>query len=92
MKEETQIDMSRLTVKCGPKSSYDIVYKKSFEALSGEVSSLYPEKPRMCVITDTNVDPLYGDEVVKKLEPVSSGVMKYVVTAGEDHKNLDEIK
>lgn len=91
MKETSQIDMSRLTVKYGPKSSYDIVYKQSFEALPGEISSLYPEKVRMCIITDSNVDPLYSEEVIKKLEPVSLGVMKYVVPAGEEHKNLDEI-
>ncbi|MCR4792513.1 MAG: 3-dehydroquinate synthase [Lachnospiraceae bacterium] len=83
--------MSRLTVKCGTKSSYDIIYKQSFEALPAEVSLLYPDKVRICVITDSNVDPLYSQEVTDKLESISSSVMKYVIPAGEEHKNLDEI-
>ena len=68
MSEEKVVDMSRLTVRTGTKSSYDIVYKNSFEALSAEVGSLYPDKVNVCVITDSNVDPLYGEEVVSKLE------------------------
>ena len=92
MNQNETVDLSRLNVKCPGKISYDIVYKNSFEALAGEVSELYPDKVRMCIITDSNVDPLYSDEVIKKLEPVSNGVLKYVIPAGEDHKNLDEIR
>ena len=92
MKETETVDMSRLTVKTGTKSSYDIVYKTSFEALTAEVGELYPDKPAICVITDSNVDPLYSEEVIKKLEPVSKAVLKYVIPAGEENKNLDEIK
>ncbi len=88
----SEIDMSRLSVKTGKGSSYDIVYKKSFEALPGEISSLYEDKRRICIITDSNVDPLYGEAVLSKLESVSSGVMKYVLPAGEENKNLDEIR
>jgi 3-dehydroquinate synthase len=85
-------DMSRLTVKTGAKTSYDIVYKNSFEALPAEVSAIFPDKVNVCVITDSNVDPLYGEEVVSKLESVSKAVFKYVVPAGEENKNLDEVK
>ncbi len=91
MKNEELIDHSRLSVKTPSKGSYDIVYKTSFEALAGEVSSLYPDKVRMCIITDSNVDPLYSAEIAEKLEPVSNGVMKYVIPAGEENKNLEEI-
>jgi 3-dehydroquinate synthase len=92
MSEVIEKDMTRLTVKTGAKSSYDIVYKNSFEALPAEVSAIYPDKVNVCVITDSNVDPLYGEEVVKKLESVSRSVFKYVVPAGEESKNLDEVK
>ena len=67
MKDSETIDMSRLVVKTGTKTSYDIVYKTSFEALTAEVGELYPDKPAMCVITDSNVDPLYAEEVVVKV-------------------------
>lgn len=92
MSEAIEKDMSRLTVKTGAKSSYDIVYKSSFEALAAEFSALFPDKVNVCVITDSNVDPLYGEEVVSKLESVSKAVFKYVVPAGEENKNLDEIR
>jgi 3-dehydroquinate synthase len=61
MKDTETVDMSRLTVKTGKSTSYDIVYKTSFEALTAEVGELYPDKPAICVITDTNVDPLYSE-------------------------------
>ena len=92
MAENSAPDMSRLTVKNKDKSSYDIVYKLSFEALASEISLIYPEKRKFCIVTDTNVDPLYADEVEKKISDISSGVFKYVIPAGEDHKNLDEVK
>ena len=92
MKETETIDMSRLTVKTPAKTSYDIVYKTSFEALTAEFGELYPDKPAVCVITDSNVDPLYSEEVIKKLEPASKAVIKYVIPAGEEHKNLDEVR
>lgn len=92
MAEEKAIDMSRLTVKNKDKTSYDIVYKTSFEALASEISLLYPEKRRYCIVTDSNVDALYSKDVTDKVSEVSADVLKYVIPAGEEHKNLDEIR
>ena len=92
MKETESIDMSRLSVKTGSKTSYDIVYKNSFEALPGEFSAVFPDKVNVCIISDSNVDPLYGDEVAGKLESVSKEIFRYVVPAGEENKNLDEVR
>lgn len=46
----------------------------------------------VCIVTDYNVERLYLAEVLEKLEPLGVPVMSYVIPAGEEHKNLDEIR
>jgi len=92
MEENSVLDMNRLTVKNKDKTSYDILYKLSFEALPSELGILYPEKRKFCIITDSNVDTLYSEEVLKKVSRVSSEVYKYVIPAGEENKNLDQVR
>ena len=83
---------TRMTVNYNKKPCYDIVFTDSFDALASEVENLQLGNRKICVVTDSNVDPLYGEEMVNCLKGVSSKCVKYVFPAGEDNKTLDNIK
>lgn len=82
----------RLEIQYNKKPCYEIVYESSFEALAQELDCLGASSKRLCVVTDSNVAPLYADEVLSLLAGHCVKAVKYVFPAGEQHKNLDEIK
>lgn len=80
-----------LTINYDKKPCYNIVFDTSFDGLSDSVSELGFNGRKIAVITDSNVKPLYGDEVVSILKSVSDKVFIYEIPAGENNKNLSEI-
>lgn len=82
----------RMTVNYNSKPCYDIVFNNSFDELLTELESIGALSGRICIITDSNVDPLYGDTVLNLLEGKCLKAVKYVFSAGEENKNLDRIK
>ncbi len=83
---------NRLTVNYDNKPCYDIVFTSDFSGLKDEISALGFEKRKIAVITDTNVEKLYAGEVVNTLSADYDTVVTYAIPAGEENKNLDEIR
>jgi len=82
----------RLPILYNKKPCYDIVFTKSFEELAGELQELNVETKRLCIITDSNVDQIYGEEVLALLGNICRKAVKYVFPTGEENKTLDTIK
>ena len=82
----------RMTVNYKNKPCYDIVYTNSFDKLIEEIEGIEALGKRICIVTDSNVDPLYGEEVFKLLDGKCKKAVKFLVPAGEENKNLDNIK
>ncbi len=82
----------RLPVMYNKKPCYDIVFAQSFDGLWEELEELNAANRRLCIVTDSNVDRLYGDEVLRLLDGKCLKAAKYVMPAGEAHKNLDTVK
>lgn len=82
----------RMTVHRDQKAIYDIVLETSFDRLGEEASRVMREGKKACIITDSNVDPLYGRQVEAQLAPYCSRVDILVFPAGEKYKNLDTVK
>lgn len=82
----TRLDVNRDGSHC-----YDIVYSDSFDALGGELVRLGCADRKVCVITDSNVEPIYGEELLCVVRSVSSHADIYTVQAGEEYKNLNSI-
>ncbi len=82
----------RLPVLYNKKPCYDIVFSKSFEGLWEELQELGAEGKRLCIVTDSNVDALYGEEVLQLFADKCVKAVKYVFPAGEEHKTLDTVK
>ena len=81
-----------LPVRKEGKFCYSIRLEQDFESLSDCVKELGTEKRKICIVTDSQVGPLYADIVKAKLSGVCSYVTIYTMQAGEDHKTLDTVK
>lgn len=90
MNEQT-ISYERITVNYNKKPCYDIVFSKSFEELTTELSAFELENKKVCIITDSNVDTLFANEVFSLIKPLCKAIDKYVIPAGEENKTLDQI-
>lgn len=82
----------RLNVLMNKKPAYDIVYRENFDGLKDELTAFAPENRKFCIITDSNVGPLYAKQIEKVLEGVCARVDVYTFEAGEQNKNLDTVK
>ncbi|MCR4653237.1 MAG: 3-dehydroquinate synthase [Eubacterium sp.] len=76
----------------GLEFSYRIRWEKDFDALAEsirEVEGLRPNK--ICIVSDSNVAPLYLDDVKKALEGLGVKVFSWIFPAGEESKNLETV-
>lgn len=83
---------NRITVNYQNKPCYDIVFTTDFSSFAKEIEDLGFKDRRIAVITDTNVEKLYLKDIFDSLSDVSDTVVSYSIPAGEEHKNLDEIR
>ncbi|MDD6484188.1 MAG: 3-dehydroquinate synthase [Clostridiales bacterium] len=81
--------MERLYVNLG-ENSYDIVFTTGFDGLLGELEKINAPK-KLLIVTDTNVEPLYGGELKEILEKNGYDCALYAFEAGEEHKSMDSI-
>lgn len=94
----------KLTVTCpdgrrNAKNTYDILYRYDFRELGDALENLYAdgnsaaplEKRKVYIITDTNVDPLYSDEVTESAAGRCAKISKLVLPAGEKYKNTETV-
>ena len=82
----------RLPILYNKKPCYDIVFTQSFDELWAELAALGCETRRICIVTDSRVDELYGEEVLGLLQGKCLKAVKYAFPNGEENKNLDTVK
>lgn len=82
----------RLNVMMNKKPCYDIVFSKGWQELAEELQEMELENRKICIVTDSNVDPLYGQQVLELAGKICKKAVKYVFPAGEENKNLDTVK
>lgn len=71
---------------------YPIYFEEDFAELSSGLKKENLVGRRVCIVSDSNVFPLYGDKVKKILESVEESVDVFVFEAGEPNKNLDTVQ
>ena len=81
-----------LPVKKDGNFSYHIYLEETFARLPDRIRELDAESRKICIVTDSNVAGLYAGEIEKLLQPCCKEVSVYVIPAGEEHKNMYEIK
>lgn len=84
--------MERLDVKKDGQFCYSIRFEKDFAYLADEILNLGFGGHKLCVVTDSNVAPLYLDAVKSVLAEKFEQVFEFIIPAGEENKTLDNIK
>ncbi len=81
--------MKTITVKAS--TEYKVYIEKDLLCNTGKIFRRDLGGTKVIIITDSNVDGLYVDQVIQSLESESYDVFKYVIEAGESNKNLNTI-
>ena len=71
---------------------YPIILRDSFDALEDSIKKAGISPQKVCIVADTNVDPLYGDIVKEHLSQFCRHVVKYAIPAGESSKHLETVE
>ncbi|HKM03865.1 MAG TPA: 3-dehydroquinate synthase [Lachnospiraceae bacterium] len=82
----------RLSVSFNKKPSYDIVYHDSFDQLPIELQPFEISNKKLCIVTDTNVEKLYGQQIKEILVNSCKEVIIFSFPPGEKNKTLDTVK
>ena len=81
----------KLLVKREGDFHYPIYFEEDFSRLADAMASEGLTEKKICVVTDTNVSPLYQEAVVKALQEVTGDISVFMFEAGEERKNLDTV-
>ena len=81
--------MNRLPVKTPDKRDYDIVLDQGFENLGLEIDRLELAGRKVLIVTDTNVGPLYLEELTAVLTSKNITCESFTLKAGEESKTQD---
>ena len=73
-------------------TAYSIVIEGDFQGLEERLRDIQVEGRKICIVTDTNVSPLYLCEVKQRVEKVAKQVIAVTIPAGEEHKTLDTVR
>lgn len=86
------MDTNRLQIMYEKKPSYEIVFELTFDRLTEELTTLETTEKKLCIITDSTVEKLYGEEVLKLISGCCRKAVLFSIPAGEENKNLDNVK
>ena len=70
---------------------YPIIFNESYDGLVTLLRSLQMEGRKFCVVSDSNVAPLYAKDLIGLLEKEGFFCVTYIFPAGEASKNLDTV-
>ena len=83
--------MSHRTIKVAASRSYDILIGRGLLSRIGEFVRPVVGDCRVAVLTDSNVDALYGAAIMEHLQTSGYSACKYVIPAGEASKCAENL-
>ena len=78
----------RLMVKRENDFDYPIVFRTDFSGLKEETEALHKSYSSVCIVTDTNVAPLYLEETKAVFQKMFDHVSSFTIPAGADASDL----
>ena len=82
---------SKLLVKREGDFHYPICFEEDFSNLAQVMKEEGLVDRKICIVTDSNVGPLYEESVKQVLSEVSSDISVFTFEAGEKNKNLNTV-
>ena len=86
------MEESKLSVREQGKKIYDIYFRDSFDDLTEALSEAGLLNRKVCIVTESNVAPLYLKELYDLLNPVCTKVTTFSFSAGEARKQLKTVE
>lgn len=84
--------MKSIPVTANDTQIYSIELTQDFSSLCRHLQALgYQRNQKICIVTDSNVAPLYAEEVRLQLSGSFDAIYCYCFEAGEHHKNLKTV-
>ena len=71
---------------------YPIYFEEGFDSLADAIRTEGLDSRKMCIVSDTNVAPLYADSLKSALSSVASSISLFVFEAGEKSKHLHTVQ
>ena len=82
----------RVDVKKNNEHCYDIVINQGFDSITEEFDKLGIKGIKLCIVTDSNVGPIYAEQLKEVLERTGNRVYIFTIPAGETNKNRDVVQ
>lgn len=82
----------RVDVKKNNEHCYDIVINQGFDSITEEFDKLGIKGIKLGIVTDSNVGPIYAEQLKEVLERTGNRVYIFTIPAGETNKNLDVVQ
>ena len=79
------------TLKVNAGKGYEILIEKGILSSCGEYIKAVSGAKKVCIVSDTNVYPIYGDTVKSSLKNAGFEVLSYVFQAGEESKTVSTV-
>lgn len=83
---------SRITIHRDNTPIYDILIEHSYEKLTKVFSALALHGRKLCIVSDSNVGPLYMGDVLDIAKDYAAIVETFTFPAGEESKNMDVVQ
>lgn len=75
-----------------PKREYDIYIENGLFDRAHELLKSFTDKRKVCIVSDSNVFPLYGEKVENAVRAAGGEVFSLVVQAGEEAKSFANLE
>lgn len=92
LKEENNFMSKSITIHMDNKPIYDIKIESDFQQLSDSVDALGITGHKICIVTDSHVEPLYAAQVQEQLKKTGNEIFVYTFEAGEKNKTLETVQ
>lgn len=88
----TELESNVMPVSKDKKFCYPIAFEENFDRLTDVWKEYELSTGKVCIVTDSNVEPLYAQAVKNELEKVCASCVVFSFPAGEESKNLDTVR
>lgn len=71
---------------------YPIYFEEDFSNLAAAMCEAKLDRKKICIVSDTNVAPLYEEKLRLSLQSLEAEICSFVFEAGEKNKNLNTVQ
>lgn len=86
------MSIERMNILYNKKPCYDIVFSQDFQDLTAELEVFNISERKVCIVTDSKVANLYGEELTNLLSSIAKSCTLFSFKEGEASKTLDTVK